>query len=76
MAAKKTKTAGLSDGLPLKAIRIKRLLTQLEVANLAGLTPGTISRIERFGVEGARVSPTTLRRLAKALDVTPEALRP
>lgn len=55
----------------LAEIRKRRLLTQRELAERAGMTEATINRIER-GVHEPRIS--TVRRLAAALDVDPEEL--
>ncbi len=55
----------------LREARHRRLLTQLELANLVGMTTATISRIET-GATKARIS--TVRRLAEALDVDPAEL--
>lgn len=55
----------------LRAIRVRRLMTQAELAVRAGLTTASISRIET-GTAKARIS--TVRRLADALDVNPDDL--
>jgi len=55
----------------LRTIRQRRLLTQDELAHLAGLTTASISRIET-GVTKARIS--TVRRLATALNVEADEL--
>lgn len=58
----------------LRAIRLRQLVTQAELAQRAGLERVTISRLET-GTTGARIS--TVRRLAEALEVDPaELLRP
>jgi transcriptional regulator with XRE-family HTH domain len=54
----------------LREWRRKRLLTQEELAKLAGVGYVTISRIENTG--NGRV--TTLRKLASALNITPAQL--
>lgn len=54
--------------------RIARL-TQRELAEKAGLHPETVSRLERGATTGSPEAET-LRRLATALDMTPEALFP
>lgn len=56
----------------LRALRLARFLTQAELAAAAGLTTGTLARAER---EPHRAELRTLRKLAGALGVTPEALR-
>lgn len=55
----------------LRATRLRRLLTQRELAARAGLTAASVNRIET-GTTKARIS--TVRRLAQALDVGPDDL--
>ncbi len=55
----------------LKQKRIRRALTQEELAQKAGLTTASVARIERNETE-PRMS--TLRKLAKALDIDPAEL--
>lgn len=55
----------------LRSVRLSRLLTQRDLAKSAGLTTASVSRIET-GTTKARIS--TVRRLAKALDVDPDDL--
>jgi transcriptional regulator with XRE-family HTH domain len=55
----------------LKEARLRRLLTQAELAERAGMTESTINRLEQ-GVQTPRIS--SLRKLAKALDVPAEDL--
>jgi transcriptional regulator with XRE-family HTH domain len=52
----------------LKRLRTLNALTQVELANKAGLTPAAVARIER---NEAEPRPSTLRKLAAALDVKP-----
>jgi transcriptional regulator with XRE-family HTH domain len=54
----------------LREWRQRRLLTQEELADKAGVGVTTIVRIEAG--QGARIS--TLRKLAQALEITPEQL--
>ena len=50
----------------IKELRIERGLSQAKLAARAGVDPSTVNQIER----GAReASPTTLRKIAQALDV-------
>jgi len=58
-------------GAQLREAREQALLTQEELAARAGVQPFTISRIETDKVE-PRFS--TIRKLAKALDMDPQAL--
>jgi transcriptional regulator with XRE-family HTH domain len=64
--------SGRSIPLPgLKAARQKAGLTQNELAKLAGVGRGTVYRLETLERGGY---PRTLRRLARALGVTPAQL--
>jgi transcriptional regulator with XRE-family HTH domain len=55
----------------LREARQRRLLTQVELANLVGMTTATISRIET-GATKARIS--TVRKIAEALEMDPTEL--
>jgi len=55
----------------LKEVRTRRLLTQVQLAEKSGVNQVTIARIERNQVD-PRFS--TMRRLAKALDIDPTEL--
>lgn len=55
----------------LRLWRERRLLSQRELAALVGMSQGSIARIER-GHHRPRLS--TIRKLAQALDVTPDEL--
>ena len=55
----------------LKEIRTRRFLTQEELAERAGVSPATIVRIER---NQAEPHISTMRKLAKALDIDPTEL--
>jgi transcriptional regulator with XRE-family HTH domain len=58
-------------GKRLKEVRTKRLLTQDELAEKAGVSQSTIANIER---DKAEPQFRTIRKLAKALDVDPTEL--
>jgi len=58
-------------GNRLKALRIRRALTQEELAHRAGLSKNAVNRLE---VDKAEPRMSTLRKLAKALDVDPAEL--
>ncbi len=61
-----------STPLPhIRKLRQTKGLTQRELAALAGVSPGTVYRLET-GRRGAY--PVTVRKLASALGVAPEAL--
>jgi transcriptional regulator with XRE-family HTH domain len=60
-------------GPRLKNLRFRAGLTQQELADKAGTTQTTVARIERDAVEP---EVTTIRKLAKALGVTPADLIP
>jgi|tagenome__1003787_1003787.scaffolds.fasta_scaffold20186662_2 transcriptional regulator with XRE-family HTH domain len=55
----------------LRAIRERAALSQRELAELAGITPVQVSRIERGDAEPY---PATVRKLAAALKVQPADL--
>ena len=55
----------------LKRLRVLNALTQAELAQIAGLTPAAVARIERNEAEPRM---TTLRKLAGALGVAPHEL--
>jgi transcriptional regulator with XRE-family HTH domain len=58
-------------GEQLKAARTRRLLTQEELAEKAGISAATVVNIERDNQEPHF---RTIRKLAKALDVDPTEL--
>jgi transcriptional regulator with XRE-family HTH domain len=58
-------------GNRLKNLRIRRALTQQELADRAGVSSNAINRIE---LDKAEPHMSTLRKLAKALDVDPSEL--
>lgn len=55
----------------LKAVREEKFVTQLELAEAAGVTQGSVSALET-GDRGAYTA--TIRKLAAALEVEPGAL--
>jgi transcriptional regulator with XRE-family HTH domain len=54
----------------LKATRLRRAMTQAELAKAAGVAMGTVARLET----GSPAAPSTLRKLAGALRVEPDEL--
>jgi DNA-binding XRE family transcriptional regulator len=58
-------------GDKLREIRTRRLLTQEELADKAGISPSTVVNIER---DNREPHFRTIRKLAKALDVDPTEL--
>jgi transcriptional regulator with XRE-family HTH domain len=58
-------------GERLKKQRTRRALTQAELAERADVTTATVARIERDEIEPRM---TTLRKLARALEVDPAEL--
>ncbi|MGI8866246.1 MAG: helix-turn-helix domain-containing protein [Rubrobacteraceae bacterium] len=58
-------------GDKLKDLRTQRALTQQELADKAGIGKNTVNRIERNDTEPHM---STLRKIAKALDVAPATL--
>jgi transcriptional regulator with XRE-family HTH domain len=55
----------------LKTLRVRRALTQQELADRAGVSSNALNRIE---LNKAEPHMSTLRKLAKALDVDPTEL--
>lgn len=55
----------------LREARLRRMLTQQELADRAGTTEATVNRLEN-GLQRPRIS--TVRKLADVLGVEPEAL--
>ena len=58
-------------GEEVKKWRMRRAMTQIQLAERCGLSPATIVRIERNQREP---QPSTLRKLADALDIDPSEL--
>jgi len=54
----------------LRALRRKRVLSLRELGERADVSKDTLSRIERAGT----AYPSTIRKIAKALDVDPSEL--
>jgi transcriptional regulator with XRE-family HTH domain len=68
-------TTGAMPWLPsLQQIRRSRLLTQTELAELAGVSLVTINRLENERSRQKNVQFSTLKKLARALKVTPAEL--
>lgn len=63
--------ASVKIGGNLKRVREDRLMTQADLAEAANIAPSTLVRIENDQVE-PRFS--TIRKLARALDVEPKEL--
>ena len=55
----------------LRELRQKKLLTQAELAEMAGVRSATIADLERGK---HRPRPSTIRKIAAALGIRPEAL--
>ena len=60
------------SGKKLKEVRDRRLLSQRELAEKAGLSPTTILKLEDDRVKEPH--PRTIRKLAEALGVDPAEL--
>ncbi len=58
-------------GEKLKDVRIRRAMSQDDLADKAGIGKNTVNRLERNRTENR---PSTLRKLARALDVDPGEL--
>jgi transcriptional regulator with XRE-family HTH domain len=76
--AKGRNVCTILDGMPrisgdrLRKVRDKRLLSQRELAERAGLSPTTILKLESGRVDEPH--PRTIRKLADALEVDPDEL--
>ena len=76
--AKGRNVCTILDGMPrisgdrLRKVRDKRLLSQRELAERAGLSPTTILKLESGRVDEPH--PRTIRKLADALEVDPDGL--
>jgi DNA-binding XRE family transcriptional regulator len=71
----RNKEVGLREkGIPLPRLKDRRrraALTQVELANLAGVSPSSIQALE----SGERAAhPRTVRRIAKAIAIEPQEL--
>ena len=60
-------------GAHIKLLRVKKDLTQQEVAVSANITPSSLSRIEKGGIA---TSVEKLCRIAQAMDCEPAELLP
>jgi transcriptional regulator with XRE-family HTH domain len=61
------------NGVPvpgLKTARLRKAMTQAELAKAAGLAVSTVARLET----GSPAAPATLRKLAGVLGLAPDAL--
>jgi transcriptional regulator with XRE-family HTH domain len=76
--AKSRNVCTILDGMPhisgdrLRKVRDKRLLSERELAERAGLSPTTILKLESGRVDEPH--PRTIRKLADALKVDPDEL--
>jgi len=59
------------DGVRLKQLRMERALSQQDLERMTGVAQATLSALEH-GKRPAR--PSTIRKLAEALDVEPKEL--
>ena len=55
----------------LRELRRRKLLSQRELAQLAGVSPTTVINIEAGKIQP---HPSTLRKLAEALGISPEEM--
>jgi transcriptional regulator with XRE-family HTH domain len=60
------------SGGKLRQVRLAKLLTRQELAELAGLDESHLGALERGEVESSRVR--TVRQLAKTLEVSPDEI--
>ena len=56
----------------LRQLRLSKGLTQQDLADKADVDKSTVYRVENLQTQP---SPTTIRKLARALDVSPEELQ-
>ncbi len=56
----------------LRQLRLKKVLSIKELAEIAGVAPGTIQRIEEGGSKTLHLA--TIRKLSAALEVEPTAV--
>ncbi len=61
----------LTDGAKVRQIRVERNLTQTKLAEMADLSKGMMSGVEKHN---QRLSPIALARLARALSIPMEEL--
>jgi len=61
-------------GRRVRQLRLARKLTQVELAEAAGITQSTLSEIERGTRQGSGITLRAARRLAFALGVSLDAL--
>jgi transcriptional regulator with XRE-family HTH domain len=58
----------------LRELRLDAALSQMDLAEQSGVSRTTIARLET-GDPGTEILPSTLRKLAQALKVSPAELR-
>ncbi len=61
-----------SIGWRLRALRLRREMTLVELANLAGLDVSYLSRLERDAIQNAKPKPDTINRVLEALHAMPQ----
>jgi transcriptional regulator with XRE-family HTH domain len=61
------------DGGKIKRVRLRRGLTQRDLSERSGVAQSTISALEKRG-RNERFYPSTVTRLADALEVDPDDL--
>jgi transcriptional regulator with XRE-family HTH domain len=59
-------------GMRMRTLRKRKALSQRDLARLAGVSPTTINRIEQGLIEP---NPSTKRKIAQALGVSPEDIK-
>jgi len=66
-------TTMVVDGEKLRRLRLERFLDVGELAEMSGVAPASIGRIEHGKWPGAS-RPSTIRKIAAALEVDPHEL--
>jgi len=61
-------------GARVRTLRLAHVLTQRELAERAGLVPDTVNRVENAPPAAELPRPSTIRKLARALKVSPQSL--
>lgn len=64
----------ISLGARVRALRLAQVLTQRELAERAGVVPDTVNRVENAPAGAELPRQSTIRKLAKALKVSPQSL--
>jgi transcriptional regulator with XRE-family HTH domain len=61
-------------GARVRTLRLAHVLTQRELAERAGVVPDTVNRVENAPPGAELPRQSTIRKLARALKVSPQSL--